>query len=79
MWPKMGEKIVCFFKLLKNFGHYFFLHCVDNWILYCLPDFCINSTPGKNLVPEISAEMFSANQVAEFQNWLSLEGNDRIT
>ena len=68
--PKIGEMGQKWANgLIRKFSHYFFLNLAYKESYYFLYS-CSNPILWKNLVPEIWARMFLANQVAGFLNWL---------
>ena len=73
--PKNEENVpkIGIFGVIGKFSHYFFLNLVYKESSYYLLFCCTNPILGKNLVPETWVKMLSANQIAEFWNWLYVQ------
>ena len=64
IYPKLATK--GFVEFIEKIGHQFFLNLVHNESLYYLLCSCTKPISQKNLVPEIWAKMFLANQITSF-------------
>ena len=66
-WTKSEPK-TGFFEFFEKFDHKFLLNLSYNENLYYLLCSCINPIFGEIFIPEIRANIFSANQIVRFLN-----------